>query len=65
MVIKLMYIANGDYYENISTTLNANEFKSKVTNGEWVQIQDNKKKIEINSEFIISYELGENDLEVI
>lgn len=60
-----MCLANGDCYENVTTDLKEKEFKNKIDKGEWVEIKQNNKKIVINSEFIISYEIGESKLKTI
>lgn len=61
----MLCLANGDYYENATTELQETEFRDKINKGEWVDIKQDDKKIVINSEFIISYEVGESKLKVI
>lgn len=65
MFIKILCLANGDCYENVTTNMKEIEFKNKIDKGEWVEIKQNNKKIVINSEFIISYEIGESKLKTI
>ncbi|CAL83902.1 hypothetical protein FDF29_06465 [Clostridium botulinum] len=65
MFIKILCLANGDCYKNVTTDLEEIEFKNKIDKGEWVEIKQSNKKIVINSEFIISYEIGESKLKTI
>jgi hypothetical protein len=60
MQIKRLCLANGDEYENVSVTLNKDEFKKAISAGEVILIEAKSKEILLNSEFIVSAEVRES-----
>lgn len=60
MQIKRLCLANGDEYENVSVTLNKDELKKAISAGDVILIEAKSKEILLNSEFIVSAEVGES-----
>jgi len=64
--VKRLCLANGDEYENITLKLTKEELMDAIKDGNIVVINLCGKEIVLNSEFIISIEIGEsNKLKVI
>lgn len=57
MRIKLLALANGDYYDNVLYQGTPEELRKSVSEGDIIDITMSNKQITINTEFIISYEL--------
>ncbi len=58
--IKMLCLANGDCFENIVISMNEVELKEAIEEGKVITVEIDKKTIMINSEFIVSYEIREN-----
>ncbi len=58
--IKMLCLANGDCFENVIISMNESEFIEAVESGKVITAEIDKRIIMINSEFIISYEIGES-----
>ena len=60
MKIGKLCIANGDEYENVLVELSMQEMIEAINKGEVIKIQYGGKQIALNSEFIVSFEIGES-----
>lgn len=59
--IKRLCLANGDEYEKVTLELTKDGIVEAIKSGDVMLINLNGKEIILNTEFIISVEIGESD----